>query len=95
MKKRLTRIAPLRAGIMLACLYGMFGLIFLPIFIFATRAIPEGSGSGMGIIFAVTLLIFYAFGGFVAGIIFAALYNLIAKLTGGLQFEVSDDVSES
>jgi hypothetical protein len=51
MKKRLTRLAPLRAGVVLGTLYGLGGLIA------------------------------------------AALYNLVAKWTGGLQFEVSDDTT--
>jgi hypothetical protein len=35
--------------------------------------------------------VIYAIGGFVGGIIAAALCNLVAKWTGGLEFEVTDE----
>lgn len=34
-----------------------------------------------------------AVAGFIGGLIGAALYNLVAKWTGGLEFEVSDDTT--
>jgi hypothetical protein len=89
MKKRLTYIAPLRAGIVLAILYGIAGLIVIPFLLLASFASKEGATGG--IVFAVLIPIIYAVMGFIGGIIAAALYNLVAKWTGGLQFEVKDD----
>ena len=48
-------------------------------------------GAVGGIALAVMFPIIYAVGGFVGGIIAAALYNLVAKWTGGLEFEVTDE----
>jgi hypothetical protein len=89
MKKRLTRLAPLRTGIVFCLLYGIGGLIVVPFFLFAILAGKEGAGGEFA--FGLLLPIIYAVAGFITGSIGAALYNLIAKWTGGLQFEVSDD----
>jgi hypothetical protein len=88
MKKRLTRVTPLRAGIVLGILYGIGGLIIAPFFLLAAFA---GKGGVGGVAFAVMFPVIYAVGGFVGGIIAAALYNLVAKWTGGLEFEVTDE----
>ena len=89
--RRLTRVAPLKAGIVLGILYGILGLIAAPFFLLAAFAGREGAAAGIGL--AVMLPIMYAVGGFVGGIISAALYNLVAKWTGGLEFEVSDNAN--
>jgi len=93
MKKQLTHISPLRAGIVLGVLYGFLGLIFVPFFLIA--AVIGGKSGGMpaafgGAFFAILLPVFYAVAGFVGGVIAAAIYNLVAKWTGGLEFEVRD-----
>jgi hypothetical protein len=92
MKKQLTSISPLRAGIVLAVLYGIVGLIFVPFFLIAgllgSRAgTPAAFG---GVFLAIFFPILYAALGFIGGIIMAAIYNLVAKWTGGLEFEVAD-----
>ena len=89
--RRLTRVAPLKAGVVLGILYGILGLIAAPFFLLAAFAGGEGAAAGIGL--AVMLPIMYAVGGFVGGIISAALYNLVAKWTGGLEFEVSDNAN--
>jgi len=93
MKKNLTRIAPLRAGIVLGILYGLFSLILVPVFLvfallFAKTGSPAPAFMGMG--FGIILPAIYAVFGFLGGVIMAALYNLIAGWTGGLEFEVKD-----
>ena len=93
MKKELTNIAPLRAGIVLGVLYGILSLIFVPFFLLAAVV---GSKTGgpvpaiFGVGFAVMMPVLYAAVGFIGGVIAAALYNLIAKWTGGFEFEVRD-----
>jgi hypothetical protein len=92
MKKQLTSISPLRAGIVLAVLYGVIGLIFVPFILlaslFGARTGPTAAVSG--VVLAICFPIFYAVLGFIGGIIMAAVYNLVAKWTGGLEFEVTD-----
>jgi hypothetical protein len=93
MKKQLTHIAPLRAGIVLGVLYGILSLIAVPFFLIVA-IIGSKSGSPapavFGIGFAIMLPVIYATVGFIGGIIAAAIYNLVAKWTGGLEFEVRD-----
>jgi hypothetical protein len=93
MKKQLTYIAPLRTGIVFGVIYGLLGLIFVPFFLLAALL---GSKTGapafaiFGVGFAILLPVLYAVAGFIGGIICAALYDLVAKWTGGLEFEVRD-----
>ena len=93
MKKQLTHISPLRAGIVLAVLYGLLGLIFVPltllVAVFGSRS--DGTPAVLsGAFVAILFPVLYAVGGFIGGIIAAAVYNVIAKWTGGLEFEVQD-----
>lgn len=92
MKKQLTRIAPLRAGIVLGILYGIIGLLAVPVVLFWSMGSKGGFG---GALFAVFVPVLYAVIGFIGGIISAATYNLVAKWTGGLEFEVRDIPSAS
>ena len=93
MKKQLTYITPLRAGIVLGALYGILSLLVVP---FVLLAVLIGGKAGahtpavFGMGFAIFLPVLYAAVGFIGGIIAAALYNLIAKWTGGFEFEVRD-----
>jgi hypothetical protein len=98
MNKRLKRIAPLKAGIILAVFYALLSLLAVPFFMlmgsFAAAAaqqsgtdVPFGFLFGVGAIF---LPILYGVFGFIFGVIAAALYNLVAKWTGGLEFTLED-----
>jgi len=100
MKKRLTRIAPLRAGIVLTVLYGILGLLLAPIILFSgCVAVKTGTPQTMPmpavVVLAVVLPFVYAAIGFLMGVIGAAIYNLIARWTGGLEFEVTDILTVS
>jgi len=94
MKKQLTYITPLRAGVVLGVLYGIVSLLVVP---FVLLAAALGSKTGvpalgifLGAGLAILLPVLYAAAGFIGGIIGAALYNVIAKWTGGFEFEVRD-----
>jgi len=93
MKKQLTHISPLRAGIVLGVLYGLLGLIFVPFFLLAAIFGSKSGGAPAafgGVFFAILFPVLYAVAGFIGGIIAAAIYNLVASWTGGLEFEVRD-----
>ena len=92
MKKRLKHIDPLQLGKVLAALYGCISLIIVPfIIIFALLAANSGHGSSFpGIILLIFVPILYAAMGFIAGLITAALYNLLAAFTGGIHFTLED-----
>ena len=93
MKKQLTYITPLRAGIVLGVLYGILSLLVVPFVLLAAvlgskTDVPAPAVFGVGL--AILLPVLYAAAGFIGGIIGAALYNLIAKWTGGFEVEVRD-----
>jgi len=94
MTKRITRLAPLQFGVVLAALYGSLSLIFVPfILLFAflgSRANGNHSGVLAGGFFLIFLPILYAAMGFILGVIMAAIYNLIALWTGGIELTLDD-----
>lgn len=93
MKKQLKSISPLKAGIVLGILYGLAGLIFVPFLLLAILFGNKPGGAPVvlgGVFFAVFFPVFYAVAGFIGGVIASAIYNLVAKWTGGLEFEVQD-----
>lgn len=95
------RIGVLKAGIVQSCIMAFFGLLIgLCLLFFGTLlgglfgAIGDqaGAGLGLGLIGGVGMLIFlpitYAVIGFVAGVVGAAVYNLVAGFVGGIEIEV-------
>lgn len=98
MTKRLKRIAPLQLGKMLAVIYGLGTLIFVPFFLFfaaiASVAPTTQAGPiipmmfGMGIGFLIFIPVMYATMGFITGVVGAFIYNLVAGWVGGIEVEV-------
>lgn len=92
--RRIKRIAPLQLGKMLAILYGIMGLIFIPFFLLMSLAaphLPEQQRVGMMIFgagFAFFMPVIYAAMGFVSGALGALLYNVVAKWVGGIEVEI-------
>lgn len=86
MKKRLINISPLQQGIVLGALYGVLTLIAAPFIII----IELVRGAGIGAFAAIILPVIYAVIGFIAGVITAWVYNLVAKWTGGIEFVLID-----
>jgi hypothetical protein len=81
------RIAPWQAGKVFAVLYFIFGLVFaIPFAFFGSFA---GNG-GFGVGFAIALPIIYAIGGLIVVPLCCLVYNFVAKLVGGLEFDVVD-----
>ena len=93
MTKRLSRIAPWQAGKLFALIYFFLSLLFVipAFFIIALAPTPPGPGGKFG----PGMLIFFPFLYALAGLIFVPLgcwiYNMAAKLVGGLQVSVTDD----
>ena len=93
-KRTLKRVAPLSAGKVLALLYGVMGLIFIPFFLLMTAMTSQLPPAQRGIFalvgtgFAVAMPLFYAAIGFVGGVVSAAIYNVAAKWVGGIEVEV-------
>lgn len=105
MRRHLKRIAPLQAGKVAGILYAALGLLFVPFLLFAgivsafaqpdhANAAPAALAGGLMIAMAVVFPIMYGVMGFLLGALAAALYNLIARWVGGLEFEVEDAVTD-
>jgi hypothetical protein len=96
--KRLKSVSPLKAGIVLGTLYAVLTLfmmlIFVPFVLIGavsssdSLGIPGTIGTGIGLLIFAPVL--YGIMGFIGGVICAAVYNLIAKITGGLVVTVED-----
>ncbi len=92
MVRRIRRLDPLQTGKVLGVLYALMGLIFLPIFWLISKAMPAEAGAGGSLLmgFGIMMPIVYGLLGLIGGAIAAAVYNLVAGWTGGLQVEVED-----
>jgi hypothetical protein len=92
--RRIKRIAPLQLGKMSGLLYGLMGLLFIPIFLIMSAVasqLPAPQRVGMmafGVGFAVAMPLIYGVMGFVIGVIGALVYNVVAKWIGGIEVEV-------
>ncbi len=87
--KIIKKIAPLQLGKMLAVLYGLLSLIFVPIIIIGT--LFQKDSNPAKIIFFIFVPLLYMLFGFIGGIIMAALYNLCAKFVGGIKIALEDE----
>lgn len=93
-KRRIKRFSPLQLGKMLAVLYGLMGLVFLPFLLlgaFFTSHLPDQQRVGfmaLGMGFTLFFPFLYAAMGFVFGVIGAWIYNVVAKWIGGIEVEV-------
>jgi hypothetical protein len=86
MKVQVRRFGILQMGNLLMVLYGFVAVILLPFFLITIITNPKEA------LPMLALIIFYPLGGFIGGIIGAALYNLASKLIGGIKVEL--DVEE-
>jgi hypothetical protein len=98
MKKKLTNINPLKLGITLGIIYGVLSLIFvIPIFAIMSMVGAMSAKTGapaLPVVFTGVFIIFlpiiYAVLGFIAGVISAFIYNVVAKWTGGIEFTTQE-----
>ena len=99
MKKRLTYVSPLSLGITLGILYAILALVIaVPLFLIMSLAGAAGAAHGgqqaLPAIFSGVFLIFlpiiYGVIGFIGGLLAALVYNLSAKMTGGVEFQVQE-----
>jgi len=96
---RLNKVGVLSAGKVSGLLYALLGLIVGAIFallslVGAGAALGgEEGGAALGFLFGVGAIIFlpifYGIMGFVGGMIMAALFNLVAGISGGLEVDIT------
>lgn len=93
-KRRIKRFAPLQLGMMLGVVYGLLGLLIIPVFLVMSAMaahFPAQQRVGifaLGAGFAIFVPIIYAAMGFIVGVIGALVYNLVAMWIGGIEVEV-------
>jgi len=90
----LRRVEPLRAaniaGVVYAILTAAIAIVALPFFLVATALLPSGDAGAPGV-FAFFLLLYPVLGavmGWLSGLLTSAIYNVVVRWTGGLQFEL-------
>lgn len=88
----LKRISPLSLGKVSAIIYAIFGLIagiFITIFFLVGISVAKPESAFflpvLGAASIIILPIFYGIIGFVAGVVGAFIYNLIARWIGGIE----------
>jgi len=88
MKKQITRISILQSSKIITVLYVLVGLIYtipgILMIVFGGKELMI-----MGVVYCLMPVIMAIFG-FIFFVIFAALYNLLAKWLGGVEFETTD-----
>ena len=80
MKLKLRRLGILDTGKLVAVIYGLISLLLLPLLSIALIVTQkEGAGRTM------LMLLIYPIIGFITGVIGAVIFNLAAKITGGIE----------
>lgn len=96
--QQISRIGVLSLAKMMGVLYAFLGLViggFISLFsmLGASIAASQNEGSPLGFLFGVAAIvvapIFYGCLGFIGGLIMAPIYNVAAKIAGGIEVELS------
>lgn len=69
-----------------AALYTLLGLVFVPVLLVAAMFSPKETGFGTGL--AVALPVLYGVMGFIFTAIACAIYNFVAGFVGGIEVEL-------
>lgn len=88
MRKRISRIAPLQVGKVAAVFYAVFAIPMAAIMGIAGALAPVENAMPLG--FVIAMPIGYVVFGFIFTALGAWLYNVIAKWTGGIEFETEE-----
>jgi hypothetical protein len=89
---RVTRVDPFQVAKVMGVLYIVMGLVFAALFFMVSKLIPTEAENAVGFPFSSGLMlvlpIFYGVIGFIATLIGAALYNMVAGFVGGIDVEL-------
>jgi hypothetical protein len=92
MKKRISRISVHRTSLVLALVYAVLALIFMP-FILAAVLTGEGEHKVLAAIFVLVDPVLFGLCVYAVAAVSCFLYNLVAKYTGGIEVSVTDATS--
>ncbi|HET9097074.1 MAG TPA: hypothetical protein VFN37_10455 [Candidatus Baltobacteraceae bacterium] len=101
MVTRLRRISPVQFALVVATIYAFIALIivlvWLPFATLVAAMVPSSTGrwfgAGLGVVALVVWPIAYFIIMFIGGLITAALYNLVAGWTGGIEVTLEQTAS--
>ena len=88
--KVLKHIGPLSVGKISGVISAVFGVIAGLILALFAGTLGEPFLGGNWFVQLIGLTLIYAIAGFVGGVIYAAIYNLVAGWVGGVQIELDD-----
>jgi hypothetical protein len=86
MPQRIARFSVGQTAKVIGILYGLMGLVFIPVFLIIGKFAPEGQSFGIG--FALAMPILYGCLGFVFAALGCVLYNWVAGWAGGIEVEL-------
>ena len=99
MVSRIRNIAVVQYALVSGILYAIIGLIVAVCVLLFGSAVhsvmPGMRGGGFGFLSIFIFPIMYFIGGFIFGLIFSALYNLVAGWTGGVEITLEATPSPS
>ena len=93
MVQRLSRFSVGQTAKVLGILYGLMGLIALPIFLLISMVSPSEDAPSVG--FALVIPILYGLLGFVFTAIACAVYNWVAGKVGGIEVTLDTAVERA
>ena len=87
MKKQIKHFSVLQTSKVLAILYGVIAVIFVPFLLIPSLG---NEGNGSMVIFSLAAPFLYAIIGFIFTALFCWIYNILAKYVGGIEFTLED-----
>ncbi len=88
MAQRIRRFGVGQTAKVFGILYGIMGLIFVPIFALVATLAPQEEAVGFGFGLAIALPVMYGVIGFVSAAVGCAIYNAVAGWVGGIEVEL-------
>ena len=88
MKKQIKHISVFQTSRVLAIIYGVIAIVFMPVLLIPALG---DNGNGSMVVFSLVAPIVYAILGFMFTALFCWIYNIIAKYTGGIEFSLGDE----
>lgn len=90
MAQRIRRFGIGQTAKVFGLLYGIIGLVFVPVFALVAAFAPQES-TGFGLGFALAMPLLYGVMGFISAAIGCAIYNAVAGWIGGIEVELGPE----